>query len=36
MIQYTWLTTKLMGLPKWQCELDLRIGYEFNVVHFSF
>jgi hypothetical protein len=30
------LMTELMGLPEWQCELDLCIRYEFNVVHLNF
>jgi hypothetical protein len=33
---YTQLTTELMGLLEWQCEFDLCIGYEFNMVHLNF
>ena len=35
-VQYDQLTTELMGLPEWQCELDLCIRYEFDVVHLNF
>ena len=35
-IRCNMLTTKLMGLPEWQCELDFSISYEFNMVHLNF
>lgn len=35
-MQYAQLTTKLMGLPEWQCKLDLCIRYKFDVVHINF
>jgi hypothetical protein len=35
-MQYAWLTTELMGLPEWQCESDLCIRYDLDVVHPNF